>query len=503
MMESRRKRWWVAVVGMVGIGLAVAAWHWPTLVAKVTYAIERGQAQAAEERLATAADLSAQFREVARALRPSVVSITSVRRPKGEARRPRDFRPNLPPEFRRFFGEDDFFDRFFEFPFPDQFEPQGLGSGVIVSQDGYILTNYHVVAGADEVKVHLSGKRELSAKIIGTDRPTDIAVLKVDATDLHPAKLGDSSSVQVGDWVLAIGSPFGLDQTVTAGIISALGRANLGITSYEDFLQTDAAINPGNSGGPLVNMRGEVVGINTAIASRSGGYQGVGFAIPSNIAKFVFESIVNKGGVNRGYLGAMIQDLTPDLAESFGYRSTEGVLIGDVVADGPAAKAGLKPGDIITSFKGQKVKTASELRLAVASTAPGSKVKLEVVRNGKPMTLEVEIGKLDEQALASAPGRGEVTDRLGLTVDAITPANAERYGLDRDQTGVVVTDVEPDSLAARVGIRPGDVIIAVDNNEIRSVADYRQATANADLRRGVRLQVMREGTRRFVFLRSS
>jgi len=485
------------------VTVSVGFWKWPQWVSQVTYAIERGQAQAAEERLATASDLSEAFREVAKALRPSVVSITSVQRARVEGKRPRDLRPELPPELRRFFGEDEFFDRFFNFPWPpEQFEQQGLGSGVIVSEDGYIVTNYHVVAGADEVKVHLSDKRALTAKIVGTDRPTDLAVLKVEARDLHPARLGDSSKMQVGDWVLAIGSPFGLEQTVTAGIVSAVGRANVGITDYEDFLQTDAAINPGNSGGPLVNLRGEVIGINTAIASRSGGYQGVGFAIPSNIVKFVFDSIVNRGGVNRGYLGAMIQDLTPELAESFGYKSTEGVLIGDVVPDGPAAKAGLRSGDIVTSFQGKKVTNAAELRLAVAGTAPGTRVKLEVVRNGERQTVEVTVGKLDERQLASGRGDSDSTDELGITVEDVTAELANRFGLSANESGVVVTHVEPGSLAARVGIRAGDLIVAVGNKTVRDLKDYRDAMKNVDLKRGVRLQVMREGTRRFVFIRT-
>ncbi len=498
-MKRSFDRWAVLLISACVVG-GLLAWQWPNLVAKVTYAIERGQAQAAQETLATAADLSEAFRQVAKALRPSVVSITSVQRAQ-QVPRPRDFGPNLSPEFRRFFGDDEFFDRFFDFPLP---QPQeGLGSGVIVSQDGYILTNYHVVDRADQVTVHLSDGRQLTAKIVGTDRPTDLAVLKVEAGDLHPARLGDSAQMQVGDWVLAIGSPFGLDQTVTAGIVSATGRARLGITDYEDFLQTDAAINPGNSGGPLVNLRGEVIGINTAIASRSGGYQGVGFAIPSNIARFVLDSIINKGGVNRGYLGAMIQDLTPELAQSFNYPSTDGVLIGDVLPDGPAAKAGLQSGDIVISYNGKKVKTATELRLAVAGTAPGSRVKLEVFRDGKERTIEVTIAKLDEKQLASAAGQDSHSDELGLTVANITPQLAEQYNLSTEQQGVVITDVDPTSLAARVGLRPGDVIVQVGNRSTRNLRDYQEAIKSVNLREGIRLQVMREGTRRFVFLRAN
>ncbi|GIW94352.1 MAG: serine protease [Pirellulaceae bacterium] len=501
-MIGRKGRLGVLFLGVVLVSGVLVVWHWPTLVAQVTYAIERGQAQLAQERLETAADLSEAFRQVAKALRPSVVSITSVQRVRPRSRG-QEFGPNVPPELRRFFGDDEFFDRFFQFPVPPEgFTQQGLGSGLIVSRDGYVLTNYHVVDGADEVTVHLSDGRQFRAKIVGTDRPTDLAVLKVDASDLHPARLGDSSQIQVGDWVLAIGSPFGLEQTVTAGIVSAVGRARLGITDYDDFIQTDAAINPGNSGGPLVNLKGEVVGINTAIATRTGGYQGIGFAIPSNIARFVFDSIVNKGGVNRGYLGLRIQDLTPELADSFGYQSTDGVLVGDVIPDGPAAKAGLQSGDIIVSYNGKKMKSAAELRLAVAATQPGSRVTLEVFRDGKTRKFEVEIGKLDENQLASATERG-VSSELGITVANITEELAARYDLPSNQTGVVVTEVDPAGMAARVGLRPGDVILQVGNRQIRNIRDYEDAMKSANLKDGIRLQVMRDGGRQYIFLRAN
>lgn len=377
---------------VAAVPISVLTLH-PDWLAQLTYAVEVGQAQVAEEKLAVATDLSQAFRQVAKSIRPSVVSISSTKRI--AASQPRIQRFDVPEGFGGFL-DDDILERFFEFQMPDgALEQQGRGSGVIVSEDGYILTNYHVAGEADEVNVTLSDGRQFRAKIVGGDKATDIAVLKIDANNLKPAKLGKSANLEVGEWVLAMGSPFGLDQTVTAGIISATGRANVGITDYEDFIQTDAAINPGNSGGPLVNLRGEVVGINTAIASRSGGYMGVGFAIPSEMAGRVMHSIIDKGFVTRGWLGAMIQDLSEELAESFKFESTEGVLIGDVVAESPAANAGLKSGDIVTKYNGQAVETANELRNAVAATAPDTDATLEIFRDGERKTLKVRIAQLD------------------------------------------------------------------------------------------------------------
>ncbi len=315
----------------LAIGMVYMA---PDFVCRLAYAVERGQAVAASEHLEHATSLSASFKHVVRALKPSVVSISSTKRVetvRSDNRR-RFGSEQTPDEFRQFFG-DDFFDRFlFDTPSPRRnFQQQGLGTGVIIRDNGYIVTNNHVVADADEVKVTLSDKRQFTAQIVGTDKATDVAVLKIDASNLQAASWGDSAALEVGDWVLAIGSPFGLEQTVTAGIVSAIGRANVGITDYEDFIQTDAAINPGNSGGPLVNLQGQVVGINTAIASRNGGNMGVGFAIPSDMAGSVINKLIEHGEVQRGYIGAAIQDLSADLADSFGYQGTDGVLVGDVV----------------------------------------------------------------------------------------------------------------------------------------------------------------------------
>lgn len=474
----------------------------PAWLSQLTYAVEVGQAKAAEEQLAVANDLSQAFREVAKVLGPSVVSISSTKRFQPMQDRNPRFEGQIPKEFRGFF-DDDVFDRFFEFHIPQRgFEQQGMGSGVIVSEDGYVLTNHHVAGDADEVNVTLSDGRQFRGELVGSDKATDIAVLKIDADNLKPAKLGKSAALEVGEWVLAIGSPFGLDHTVTAGIISATGRANVGITDYEDFIQTDAAINPGNSGGPLVNLRGEVVGINTAIATRGAGYMGVGFAIPSEMASHVMHGIIDKGFVTRGWLGAMIQDLSEDLAKSFHFDSTDGVLIGDVVPDSPADKAGLKAGDIVTKYNGQSVESANELRNAVAGTAPDTDAKLEVFRDGEHKSLTVRIAQLDQDRVVALTKGGESANELGMTVEPLTPERAGQLGADTDDAGVVVTKVDEGSFAARIEIERGDIVLAVGDEAVRNIDEFKNAMAKQELKRGIRLQLMRDGMKRFVFLRS-
>ncbi len=504
MKHSRQAFWIAAVVASVCVLVAAAVLALPGIVSQLTYAAESAQARAAREALAQAVDLSQGFQAVAKALRPSVVSITSVKRFRAEAAPRRAPRMPLPDELRPFFGDD--LDRFFSpfefrFPAPD-LEQRGLGTGVIVSENGYVLTNYHVVRGADELDVHLSDGRTFRAKVVGTDEKTDLAVLKIDANGLVPAKLGDSDQLEVGQWVIAIGSPFGLEQTVTAGIISAKGRADIGLAEYEDFIQTDAAINPGNSGGPLVNMRGEVIGINTAIASRTGGYMGIGFAIPSNMALAIKDAIIKHGRVDRGWMGAMIQDLTDKLAQSFGYNSTDGVLIGDVVPDGPAEKAGLRSGDIVVRFNGKPVRNANQLRNTVAGTTPGTRVTVQVFREGKMLTVPLVVGQLEAQ-MAAVPGAGQSESSLGITVQTLTPELAGEVGADENDKGVVVTRVEPGSLAQMSGIQPGDLILAVGNTPVTNVADFRRAMQQQELSKGVRLLVKHQGVRRFVFLQST
>ncbi len=447
-------------------------------------------------------ELSRAFGEVADRIKPSVVSIHSVKRFGGPERGTRGPTP-LPPDspWREFFG-DEFFERFFGGNFPNApYVQQGVGSGVVVSNDGYILTNHHVVGGADEVRVTLSDGRNLDAKVVGTDSKTDLAVVKVDASNLSSASLGNSDQLRVGEWVVASGNPFNLAHTITAGIVSATGRANVGIADYEDFIQTDAAVNPGNSGGPLVNLNGEVVGINTAIFTRTGGYAGIGFAIPINMAKTVMRALIDKGEVVRGWLGVSIQPLTEELAQSFAYDWSQGILVGDVTPGGPADKVGMKAGDIILEMGGQPVSTIHQLRNVVAATAPGTTLRFTVFRDGKRNELDVKVGEQEKEQPTPEGRRDRVTSDLGMTIETLTPEMARQLG-EEELRGVVVTSVEPWGVADKAGIRARDIIVSVQGQRISSVPEFRDAMERADLKRGVRLVVRSGGAQRFVFLRT-
>jgi serine protease Do len=434
------------------------------------------------------------FRAVAKRVKPAVVAIGVSQTVEA---------PGIP------FGSNEFLRRFFGFE-PDErggptrkFERQGLGSGVIVDSGGYILTNNHVVAEADQITVHLADGREFKAKVIGTDPATDIAVIHIKAEHLPVAQLGNSDKVEVGDLVLAIGSPFALEQTVTMGIISATGRAGIGITDYENFLQTDAAINPGNSGGPLVNMRGQVIGVNTAIASRSGGYMGVGFSVPISLASEVTKRIRETGKVVRGWLGVTIQHLTPELAQSMKLKSDEGVLISQVNAGGPAAKAGLRDGDVVVEYNGKPVKAPYDLQSAVAWTAPGTTAALVVIRDGKRVTLRAEVEKRPSRPeLARAERSTGPTElkELGLQVSSLTPEAAQRYGYRAGQ-GVLISEVEPGSPAGRAGLKRGMLIIEVGGQKVAGVAEFRQAVRKADLAKGVPMLVRSGDRQMFVVLK--
>jgi len=430
------------------------------------------------------------FVSLVKKLSPAVVNISTVQIREAGPAMPNPFGEGDPfSEFWRRFGE----------PTPrGRSREQSLGSGLILSSDGFILTNNHVIENADEIQVRLSDEREFSAKVVGKDPKTDIALLKIDAKGQLPtAPLGDSSLLQVGEWVLAVGNPFGLDHTVTSGIVSAIGR-RIGAGPYDNFIQTDASINPGNSGGPLINTMGEVVGINTAIFSRSGGNIGIGFAIPINLVKDLLPQLKQHGKVTRGWLGVTIQKLTPDLADSLGMGTPQGALVADISDPGPAQQAGLQTGDVIVEFDGKQVKEPGELALRVAGTPVGKKVPLKALRKGKEIALEVTIGELkEEETLASATEKAT----FGLTVQGITPEIARSLGMDRPE-GVVVTAVEPGSLADEGGMRRGDVILEVDRKLISSLEDFQKATAKLPKGKSTLFLVKREGMNMFFALKN-
>ena len=409
------------------------------------------------------------FIAVAKQANASVVTIASTRK---VAARQQPFPGPSPffddPFFRRFFGEP--FER--RFPAPRERQEQGLGSGVIVSADGYIVTNHHVIEQAEEIMVLLPDKRRLKATLIGADSKTDVAVVKIDAANLPTLSWGDSSRLQVGEVALAVGNPFGLNQTVTMGIISAVGRANMGIVDYEDFIQTDAAINPGNSGGALVNLNGELIGINTAIFTRTGGYMGIGFAIPSNMVRSAMTSLIKHGKVVRGWLGVSVQELTEDLAKEFGAPEAKGVLVADVMDDSPAAKAKLERGDIITAYNTIVLKDPVQLRTMVADTEPGTTVTVSILRDKKTREVKVTIGELPKTvAKARSPGekgRGEHA-LAGVGVEPLAPEDLKRLNIDG---GVAVTEVELGSPTDRAGLRQGDIIREINRKRVHTVEDF-------------------------------
>jgi len=415
------------------------------------------------------------FSAVIKPALPAVVNIRTSKMVKAQANQMSPFFND--PMFRQFFGDQ------FGGGKPHAEREQALGSGVIVTADGTILTNNHVIDGASDIKVYLSDKREFKAKLVGADPKTDIAVLKIDAGSLPTLPLGDSSQLNVGDLIFAIGDPFGIGETATMGIVSATGRGQLGIEDYENFIQTDAAINPGNSGGAMIDIHGNLVGINTAILSHgSGGNEGVGFAIPMSMAKPVMDQILAHGKVVRGYLGVHIQDLSPEIAKAFNYNLSGGALIGDVSPNTPASKAGLQKGDVIVKLDGQPVSDYVDLRLRISQMAPGTSVKLDVWRDGKTQNYTVALGELPEKAEAEESSGTESGGGLeGVEVDELTPEIAQQLNLGAGAHGVVVTSVDPSSpaAAAQPAIGRGDVIAEINHKPIRSVSDYKQAVAAA------------------------
>jgi len=443
------------------------------------------------------------FVGVAKATTPAVVNISTTRTVKGPSGAP--MTPFFEdPFFRQFFGEE--FQRQFEVP--KERREQSLGSGVIVDSNGLIITNNHVVEKADEIKVFLGDKREFKGKVVGTDPKTDIAVVKIDAKGLPTIPMGDSDKLQVGEYVLAIGNPFGLNQTVTMGIVSAVGRANVGIAEYEDFIQTDAAINPGNSGGALVNVRGELIGINTAIFSQSGGYMGVGFAVPSNMARSVMENLVKSGKVTRGWLGISIQEITPDLAKQFALPDAKGALVSDVLENSPAAKAGLQQGDVIVSYDGKPVENPGSLRNHVAQTGVGKKVKIGVLRDKKEKEFEVliaeqpkDVGSKGEDGSSVSPDEEVSTALAGIEVRDLTPDLIRRLGLTKADKGVAITRIEPGSTATEAGLREGDLIVEMNRQAVKSVKDYNRLAAKIGKQDTVLLLVNRQGRNTYFALK--
>jgi len=429
---------------------------------------------------------AAGFASIVKMAGPSVVSITSTTMTKTAV----NDRDSLSQLFRGFPG--------FEAPDLPQLQnprsrrQEAAGSGVIMTSDGYILTNSHVVDGATKVHVKLENKQEFDAKVVGTDTKSDIAVIKVDASGLTPMVVGDSSKLEVGDLVLAIGNPFALGQTVTMGIVSALGRTGLGIEDYENFIQTDAAVNPGNSGGALVNTRGELVGINTAILSESGGNQGIGFAIPSNMARTLMNEIKDHGKITRGRLGVYPQDLSPALAKSFGLKDSKGALVAKVEENGPAALAGIQQGDVIREINGVVIENPDALRFKIAETAPGTNLTVKIWHNGAEKTVTAKLGTLDEKVASNnepLPGASQ-SGKLGVSVQDLTPQIARQLGVQASRSGVVITQVQPDSPADEAGIRQGDIVQEVNRQPVKSASDFQNAVSQSS--KSVLLLIQRE-----------
>ena len=478
---------WYSLVVIAGLVFALAmagAWTEAKIMehpAQVTPAQDRP--------IQSLRDLNQAFVDIAAHVKPAVVTVSTER----------VLRQQFPGMGGSPFANDPFFQFFFGGPQGQQprsreYKQMGLGSGVIVSPEGYILTNNHVIDKADSIVVRTLDGKKHSAKVIGADPRTDVAVIKIDADDFSYIEIGNSDSLQVGEMVLAIGSPMSenLAYTVTQGIVSATGRSNIGLAAYEDFIQTDAAINPGNSGGPLINMDGKLVGINTAIASQTGGNQGIGFAVPSNMAKGVMGSLISEGKVVRGYLGVTIQDLTPEIAQGFGLKENKGALVGDVQKDSPASKAGLASGDVITSMSGAAIDNSTELRNKVAAAKPGTKVDFGILRGDKSMNLTVTLGEMPaevEEGGSSTPT--DLQERLGFAVNTLDEDLAHKYDLDPQLTGAVVTAIDPSGNAARNGLRTGDLIRSVGRTQVDNADDFYGAVKGAKKGDTILLRVQR------------
>ena len=476
--RDKQNRPWMVGLGasslislLIGLGIGVDTSHG---------GLSSGNTAAPEPKPATTARGLPNFVALAKRLKPEVVNISTT-----QTAQQMDA-PNS-------FGQRD---RFGAASPREQLRQRSLGSGFIIEPDGLILTNYHVVDNAEKITVRLLDGRELAGKVVGKDQKTDIALVKISARDLPVAPLGDSDQLEVGEWVMAIGNPFGLDNTVTSGIVSAKDR-QIGAGPYDHFIQTDASINPGNSGGPLVNLQGEVVGIDTAIFSQSGGNIGIGFAIPINLVKDLLPQLKSGGKITRGWLGVSIQGITPDLAASLGLDQAKGALVSSVVQNSPADRAGIKAGDVIVGYEGKEINNANDLPFLVAGTPVGKTVSLQVFRGNKQTPLTVAIGKMKEEEVIASPSE---QDDLGLTVEQITPDIAEDLGLEHSR-GVVITAVAPDGPGDEAGFQPGDIIREINRQPVQDLSDYRKIIATAKQNRNILFLVQREDNTMFLALR--
>ncbi len=436
------------------------------------------------------------FSDIVKVISPVVANISTTKTVTNDSSEPFSDFFNSP--LRDFFDSPDR---------PHKWKEQSLGSGVVVSSDGYIITNYHVVEKADEIKVKLFDQQHYSGKIVGSDPKTDIAVIKIAAVNLPAIKWGNSDELEVGEFVLAFGNPYSLGHTVTMGIVSAIGRADVGIADYEDFIQTDAAINPGNSGGPLVNIKGELIGINTAIFSRTGGYQGIGFAVPSNMTKSVMTQLISEGKVTRGWLGVTIQNLTPELSKEFGLKKSAGALVTDIFNGSPAEKADVKRGDIIQEINGKTIKNVESLRNIVSQSKVGSKIKIKVLRDKKTLNLEVEISEFPQDIAMTLPDDSdeeppeEDNTLAGMGVMDLTREIAKQLGLSRNEKGVVIVKVDPYSPAEDSGLKKGDVIQEVNKKKIKSLDDFNKIVHNIKKRDTALLFINRNGNKFYITLK--
>ena len=475
--DKQNRPWMVGLAAsslislLIGLGISVDASHG---------GFSSGNTAAQEPNPATTARGLPDFVALAKRLKPEVVNISTIQTAE---------QPDAPNPF----GQRDRFSA----PSPrGQFKQRSLGSGFIIEPDGLILTNFHVVDNAETITVRLLDGRELAGKVVGKDQKTDIALVKISARDLPVAPLADSDRLEVGEWVMAIGNPFGLDNTVTSGIVSAKDR-QIGAGPYDHFIQTDASINPGNSGGPLVNLEGEVVGINTAIFSQSGGNIGIGFAIPINLVKDLLPQLKTGGKITRGWLGVSIQGITPDLAASLGLDQAKGALVSSVVQNSPADRAGIKAGDVIVGYAGKPINNANDLPFLVAGTPVGKTISLQVFRGNKETPVAVAIEKMKEEEVIASPTE---KDDLGLTVEQITPDIAEDLGLEQTH-GVVITAVAPDGLGDEAGFQPGDIVREINRQPVRNLSDYRNIMASATQSKSILFLVQREDSTIFLALR--